>query len=166
MSAGAIGAGVSAAGTIFGMIKQGQAQKRLNRMIQRQAEDNKQMFNSDYYKDFFDSEQARSVIKTLNDRLDKDNKKADNTAVVTGSTPEATIAVKEKNQNVFSDSVNKLGGYATQYKQNIKNGYMNRKMGYDTQINNMQSQVANSWGNFASNAMKGVSSSLNMLGGA
>ncbi len=153
-------AAISAGSSIAGMLGAGAARRKQRRMIERQAQENRNLFEQDYYKDFFDTEQARSTMKTLSDNLKKQGKRAENIGVVTGATPEATLARKEQAQNIYADAINRLGGYATQYKDRAKGRYLNQKANIDNQLVNMQAQTAQSWQNLAQNGMNGVSTAM------
>jgi len=109
------------------------------------------LFNEQSSQDFLDTDVARSTISELNSQMKQAASASENTAAATGQTAESEIATKGKLQEKFSDALNKLAGYGTQYKDSQLNRYQNQL----TDLFGGQVGLANSriddWRNFASN---------------
>lgn len=155
--------GVSA----FGMAKASQMakknQKILNNQMGRiddQMDDNERWFESIYYKPWMQSEQAQSTMRSLKDYMKTSGDKIDNASEITGASAESKVAAKDAGQRTYADTVNKLAGYGTQYKDRIRGQYQGQKNYLNSKKDHVdamkmgvnQSQ-AQSFNNLSSNAM-------------
>lgn len=108
--------GSSLAGNIYGEIKSAQQNKEVDELLAGRMNDLQSRFDKDYNTQYFDTEQGKSVIKTLSDQHDKSLKKIDSASAITGASAEAKTAARESSQGKFDESLTRLAGHGTLYK--------------------------------------------------
>jgi hypothetical protein len=161
----AIGLGSS----IFGAIKANQEQKKISAAINQQKSDNQAWYNANALGDYTQRADAQMLLRNLRENLERQNKAATNTAVITGATPEQQAVQKEQSGKVIADTYANLGAMGQQYKDRITDRYLNRKNSidnlqlgrmndnlnnYSTLFNNSISQIGNSISMFNTNGIK------------
>lgn len=151
-----IGIAASLAQTGYGIYKEGQERKAMATERKKWNADNEALFNKDYYSDYTQRADSQHLIKSMRDEMKKQTAIDQNTAVVTGATPEAVNAGKEQRNQAMSKLYGGLAAQGQLYKDNAQNRYVARKqalqgMEYDTMNQNAQS--AN---NMIYNGIKGV----------
>ncbi len=152
MSLGLALGGVSLAGNIFGNIMSARQNKEIDEILSGRMNDLQSRFDQDYNTSYFDTDQAKSVIKTLSDQHTRTNERIENAGAITGASAEAKTAQRAKSQEGFGDSLTKLAGYGTQYKD-MKEREFNRRS--DTLQNfYLQHEMGkgDNWANFMGNA--------------
>jgi len=152
-------AGVGALGSIFGGNKAAKQRRKMNRYLNQQDAENTAFYNTNVLSDATQRSDAQNLLKQLRDNLTKTNKRAANTAVVTGATPEQQAAVKEQSNKVISDTYANLGAMGQQWKDQVTNRYLDRKQNIANQRMGMMEGQAQSYENL-------MNSGLNMLGGS
>lgn len=156
---GAIGLGAS----IFGGNKAGKQRRKMNRYLDKQDRENKAQYNSDYYSDYTQRSDVQSLMSQLSNNLKKYNKRAENTAVVTGATPEQLGASKEQANKVISDTYSNLGAMGQQWKDRVSNRYLERKNNIAQQRMGLMSQNAQSSENLMNTGLSLFQSSFPKL---
>jgi len=91
--------------------------------LQGRQDDLNNWYNANYNQDYLQTPESKSALKTLSDRIYKNNKIADNKAAVTGQTDESRLAARNNNEQVYSGFVNKLAGNADRYKRYVQSRY-------------------------------------------
>ena len=117
----------SLAGAGYGAIKEGQQRKAMQRTMNQWNADNESLFNKDYYGDYTKRADVQSVIKNMRDEMKKQNTVAQNTAAVTGASPEAVNAQKERSNTAMSKLYSGLAAQGQQFKDRAQNRYEARK---------------------------------------
>ncbi len=152
MSVGLALSAASLAGNIFGNIMSAKQNREIDDILAGRMNDLQARFDKDYNTQFFDTDQAKSVIQTLSNQHERSNKRIENAGAISGASAEAKVAQRAKSQEVFGDSLTKLAGYGTQYKD-MKERQFNRR---DDTLQNFYLQhemrKADNWSNFMNNA--------------
>ena len=91
---GLIGAGLGAAGAIFGGIKASQAMRQVAQTIDKQQRENQDWYNRRYNEDATQRADAQRVLSLTEERLKQRNKAAAGRAAVMGTTDEGVAAEK------------------------------------------------------------------------
>lgn len=159
MIGAAISGGLGLAGSIFGGIKASRQRKKMNRYLNEQDAENTAQYNRDYYSDYTQRADTQNLMKQLRDNLSKNNKRAENMAVVTGATPEQQAVAKEQSNKVISDTYSNIGAMGQQWKDQVSNRYLSRRQNIANQRMGMMGQKAQSYENL-------MNTGLNMLGGS
>lgn len=157
-NAGPIGSGISLATGLVGLLSGGAANRRTKRLINEQQNFLDKEYLPDMNKRYLDTEEAQSFVSTLNDRLKEQNRQAEQVGAVTGGTDEAVLAAKESNSRAYADSLNKLAGMGTQYKQGLRDRYMQGKNQIFAARTGMNQQASQSGSNVFSNSMSTLGS--------
>jgi|ERR1035437_414837 hypothetical protein len=149
---------VSLASTAFGMNAEANARQQQQQQQQQWNSENETLYNKDYYSDYTKRADAANVIKQMRDEMKKQTSVDNQTAVVTGETPEAQIAKKDSRNKSMSNLFGNLAAQGQQYKDRAENRYLARKsqlegMAYDT-----TAQQAESGNNLLYNGIKGMGS--------
>jgi len=103
--------------------KAGEQRDEAAGIAQGQLSDLNAFYNSEYYKDYLDTAEARSAQSQLQSQLREMLKAYENNAVSTGATPEARIATKTQGQQRYSEGLNQILGLATQNKAGVRRDY-------------------------------------------
>lgn len=142
--------------TGYGAIQEGQQRKLMAGERKKWGAENEALFNEDYYSDYTQRAEAQNVIRQMRNQQKKADKVDQNVAAVTGATPEAINAGKERRNKAMTDVYANIAANAMQYKDRAKGRYLSRKaqlqgMEYDT-----MNQTAISANNVMSNGLKGL----------
>jgi len=143
----------SLVGSAFGTGQSALANRRIDRRIGEQEKELQYWFDKEYNRNFFDTDQAKSVISTLRNQHKDTLRSVAGDSAVTGASNEAKIAATEKTQKGYSDALTKLAGYGTNLRDSLRREYITRKSGLENlQLANLQNKSQN-WANFMNNAM-------------
>jgi len=154
----AIGQGVSGiAQSIYGMVNAGKKRKQMERYLNQQDTENKAWYNENAYSDYTQRADTQNLISNLRQQLDRRSQIENNTAVVTGATPEQVAAQKERSNQVISDVYSNIGAQGQQYKDLITNRYLAMR-------NNIAGQRMGMWDEQAQNYERIMANGANTLG--
>ncbi|MDE5944561.1 MAG: hypothetical protein K2G93_03125 [Rikenella sp.] len=138
MIGAAIGAGVSALGTLFsGLSARKQAQKAEKQLLQRKDALNKE-YAHDKNTNYLDTESARSTLALLRRQNQRQQEALNNNAVKSGASDEAKVAAAGRLNDSYADAVSQIAGMGTEYKQRLKENYQNRADSLDDALLNVQ----------------------------
>lgn len=152
-----IQAGVGLGQSIYSGIKAGEDWKKADALQQKQMADNEAWYNNEYYTDYTKRADSQNLLKRLKETTDRNNKRAEMTAAITGATPESVQAEKNANNKIVTDTYGNLAAMGAQHKDNVQQQYLSRKDGYNR---NMYNTLI---GNAASNE-QGMYNGLNQIG--
>ena len=139
----------------------------MNRYLNEQDAENTALYNKDYYSDYTQRSDTQKLMKQLRDNLGKNNKRAENMAVVTGATPEQQAVTKEQSNKVISDTFSNIGAMGQQWKDQVSNRYLSRRQNIADQRMGMMNQKAQSYENLMNTGLNMMGGSLGgMMGGA
>lgn len=158
-----IGAGTQLIGTIAGLWGSARANKKydkeLDGMIGKRERDLATTFNNDYSRDFFDTDVAKSSLRTMTDNYNKQLKTTESQMAGAGATEEAKIAGRTSANETYNQGLNKLTGYGTQYRDNLKRDYETQLRDlFGTKVNALTDQNNRKQASFS--ALMGNSSDL------
>lgn len=121
---------------IFGGIKSAKAAREQQRLINEQESKNNAWYNRNYYKNYMESAEAQAAMKRVENTLKKQNQEARATAAVMGSTPEASVAQQQANNEILDNTATGLAAHATQRKMQVdaanqqnQNAILNARLG-------------------------------------
>jgi len=141
----AIGEGaVGTVESIYGLVNAGKKRKQMENYLNQQDTENKAWYNENAFSDYTQRADTQNLIRQLRNTLDRQNQISSNTAVVTGTTPEAQAVQKEQSNKVISDTYSNIGSMGQQYKDLITNRYLAMR-------NNIANQRMGMWGQQAQN---------------
>ena len=149
---GEVLAGLSALSSLFGSLKSAQSNKSIDRQLARRQSELDTWYNKEYNINYLDTEEARSIVQLLNRQREEGMKKVNQGNVIRGASDERRVATAEELNENIADSLTRLAGYGTRYKQGIRREYQQRKAGLeDLEYRNLQNK-SEQWSNFMNNA--------------
>lgn len=146
-----IGAGISIASSIAGGIKARKEKKKQKRMLKAQMQENDNWYNSEYYKDVLDNPESRAYLKTISDKVYKQDQAAENRSVMMGATHENALAAKQAANEVMSGAVNDVVARQAAQKSEVRRQYLSNKRNLQNGQMDVSQQTAKNWMDSAGN---------------
>ena len=148
MLLGAIGAGLGIAGSvgsaIFGGSKAAKAANKANRLIERQKEDNQAWFDRRYHEDYSQTAEAQNLMNYAREQAEKQFRRAEGTAAVTGATDESIARAKQSANDMLSQTASNIAAQGTARKDSIEQQFLNTKNALtEQQVSNLQQKAQN-----------------------
>jgi hypothetical protein len=137
-----VGAGLQAAGSIYGGIQAAKANRKLRANIRQQMDENQDWYDRNYNEDFTQRADAQRILSMTEDSIRKRNRAAAGAQAVMGGTEESVAAAKAANNAALADTASRIAAAGEQRKQQVEGQYMNRKEALQGQLNQMQAQKA------------------------
>lgn len=123
----------------------------------------------DMYKNYLDSDMARSTLKTVQDQLRENAQRIQGGVATTGGTPEAAIGAQTAGANQYADIINRLYAHGTNYQTDARNRYMQglqglygAKRGFEKDRYSIGMGISQGWMNQGQNFQEG----MNQIGDA
>lgn len=120
---GLLGGALSLAGGIAGGIKARKARREQERLISQRQQRNLDLYNRDYYQDYMNRSDAQAVMKRVTDTMRRRNNNINQTAAISGATPEAVAAQKAANNQIVTGTASALQSNADAYKARVQANY-------------------------------------------
>lgn len=157
-----IGAGMQAAGAIFGGIQASKSAKKVKQSIERQKQENQDWYDRRYNEDATQRADAQRLLTMTEESIKKRNKAAAGTAAVMGGTGEAVAAERAANNEALAEATSQIAASADARKDAIEAAYQERGANLENQLNQteMQKQQA------ISQAVQGVTGAASGIAGA
>lgn len=157
-----IGAGMQAAGAIFGGIQASKSAKKVKQSIERQKQENQDWYDRRYNEDATQRADAQRLLTMTEESIKKRNKAAAGTAAVMGGTGEAVAAERAVNNEALAEATSQIAASADARKDAIEAAYQERGANLENQLNQteMQKQQA------ISQAVQGVTGAASGIAGA
>ena len=152
----------SAVSSGIGAIKSSQANKRNARQLRAMEAENEAEYLREYYRGALDNEGSKAYLKKLDERMKRSDAAAENALTAQGATHENALAVKQANNEVYSDAVSLLVENEQARKDQVRSDY---KAGKRAIVEGQMQQNSNEAAT-ASQLASGVSSAFNALGSA
>ena len=143
MIASLIGAGLSAAGSIFGGLKASQAMKKVKDSINEQKQRNENWFNQRYNEDATQRADAQAIITKTEEAIKARNRSAAGAQAVMGGTEESVAATKAANSQAMADATAQIAVAGDRRKDAIESQYQQRDAQLVDSENNMEINRAN-----------------------
>lgn len=158
----AVGTGaVGLAGSVFGAIKSGQAQKANQKILNGQLAEAR----TDANKSFLDTATAKDAVRQSNEALVDARKNVAGRAAITGASDESEVASNTAVSKTYNDAISHLAGAGTQYQQRAKDR-TNSLLGVQMGINSQKGESAANVGANASNMAGTIAMTAGMSGGS
>lgn len=123
-------AGAGLAQSLYGGWKAGQERKKMDRKIGQLETENQAYYNANALGDYTQRSDAQNALGQMRNQLDRQTKRATNTAVITGATPEATALAKQGANEALAGATSNIAAVGQQFKDRVTDRYMNRKDRY------------------------------------
>lgn len=141
-----IGSGAAAVGSIG-------ANKRYDQYLEGRMSSLDKWYNTEYNTPYLDTTSGKAAIGSLRTYYGDAMKKVGQNSAITGASDEAKVATGDKVQKGLADSVMRLAGYGTQYRDSIRREYQGQKMGLENMQQDNLARKSQNWNNLMNNAM-------------
>ncbi len=152
----------SAVASGVGAINSSKANKRNARQLRAMEAENEAEYLREYYRGALDNEGSKAYLKKLDERMKRSDAAAENALTAQGATHENALAVKQANNEVYSDAVSSLVENEQARQDQVRADY---KAGKRAIVEGQMQQNSNEAAT-ASQLASGVSSAFNTLGSA
>lgn len=161
MIASLVGAGLSAAGSIFGGIKASEAMKKVQSNLKEQKQRNEDWYNQRSNEDATQRADAQAIITKTEEAINARNKSAAGAQAVMGGTEESVAAAKAANAQALADATSQIAAAGDRRKDAIEQQYQQRDAQLEDSLNNMEVNKAQA----ISQAVQGVTSTAGKIAG-
>ncbi len=148
-----IGAGISAAGSIFGGIKASKAMKKVKKNLEAQKQANQDWYDRRYNEDATQRADAQRILTKTEEAIKNRNRQAAGAQAVAGGTEESVAAAKAANNQALAEATSQIAVNADARKDRIESQYQAKEAQLDDALNNMEMNKAQA----ISTAVQGVS---------
>lgn len=138
----AIGAGMKAAGSIYGGKVQKKAIGKIEDSLAEQQQQNQDLYDRRYNEDATQRADAQRLLTMTEESIKNRNKQAAGAAAVMGGTEESIAAAKATNNQALVDAVSQVNAAAVADKNAVEQRYLDTRAGLTQQQNNMTMQKA------------------------
>lgn len=161
-----IGAGLTAASSIFGGLKASKAAKKAKRETEQQRQRNQNWFDRAYNEDETQRADAQRLLEMTEENIRNRNKAAAGTQAVMGGTDESTAATKTANNKGLADTASVINARADARKDDIERSYRQMDDGYSQDLRNIENQRAQNIANATKGAAQAAGQIATSLDGA
>lgn len=109
------------------------------------------MFNRQYYQDITKRTDVQNMLRLLQENQDKQAKRDEAVAAITGATPEAQLAAQDSRNKSYADALAEIASNTSQLKDTYLQNYQNQRLALVNPEAAMLQQQANMWGQAGSN---------------
>lgn len=162
MIGAAVGAGLSAVGSIFGGISASKAMKKVKRNLQAQKQANQDWYDRRYNEDATQRADAQAILTRTEESIRNRNKQAAGAQAVMGGTEESVAAAKAANNEALAQATTNIAVNAEARKDQIEQQYQQKDAQIQDALNNLEQQKAQAIGQ----AVQGVAQAAGGIGGA
>lgn len=139
---GAIGAGLSAVGSIFGGISASKAMKKVKNNLNEQRKRNQDWYDRRYHEDATQHADAQAIITRTEEAVRRRNKQAAGTQAVMGGTEESVAATKAANNQALADATATIAVNAEARKDAIESQFQAKDEAIQQQFNDLEQKKA------------------------
>lgn len=147
--------------SIYGAIASSKLNKKAQKLIQQQRDDNRAWYNARMSEDYTQRSDAQAVINKQRELLNEQYRNASATNVVSGGTDEALALQKAAANDAMAQTMSDIASEASEYKNNVEKQYRAQ----DAALNQQQAQIAADQAKASAQAAsQTVNAGLNLMG--
>lgn len=154
-----IGAGLAAAGSIYGGIQSSKAAKKARRETEAQRRRNQNWYERRYNEDATQRADAVHLLELTADNIRNRNRAAAGSQAVMGGTDESLAATKSANNQALSQTAASINAQSDARKDAIEEQYRQADEGYSQELRGIENQRAQG----IAQAVQGVGSAAGNL---
>ena len=117
-------------------------------------------FNKQYYSDITQRTDVQNMLRIMQENQDKQAKRDDAVAAVTGATQESQLAAQDSRNKSYANALAEIASNASTLKDTYLQNYLAQKMGMTNPEYGIRSNLATQWGSAATNLFKSGASML------
>lgn len=157
-----IGAGLSAAGSIFGGISASKAMKKVKQNLEDQQAKNQAWYEQRYNEDATQRADAQRILTLTEESIKNRNRQAAGAQAVMGGTEESVAAAKAANNQALAEATSQIALNGDRRKDQIEAQYQAKDAQLQDALNNMEINKAGA----ISSAVQGVAQAGAGIAGA
>lgn len=157
-----IGAGLSAAGSIYGGIQASKAAEASQKELEKQRQKNQEWYNRRYNEDATQRGDAQRMLTHTEEMIRQRNQAASGAQAVMGGTSESVAAAKDANNKAISDTASNITASADARKDAIEATYMQNEANFSQQ----QQQIHNNRSQAIAGAVQGLANTGAAIAGS
>lgn len=157
-----VGAGLSAAGSIFGGISASKAMKKYKSQVEQSKKENADWYNRRYNEDATQRADAQRILTKTEEAIRNRNQQAAGAQAVMGGTDESVAAAKAANNQALADATSQIAASAEARKDQIEQTYQQRDAQINDALNNLELKKSEA----ISSAVQGVAQAGAGIAGA
>lgn len=142
------------AGAIKGAKREREARKQQAALRAEMEGRNNSAYMADYYGDYLKRADAQNTLRQARTMMQEQAKRDQNSAVITGATPEASAAQAYNRNRVLAGMIGNLGAMGAQIKDRARNRYLAGAAQTDAMANQEYARQAASGNNLMYNGIK------------
>ena len=105
--------------TVKGMVDSSNAKKQQSNLRKAMQNEENSWYRRNYYGDFMDDKASKAAIKRVENTLRRNNEQERARSVITGSTPEMSVARNEQGLRTMENVINNLAAADSNRKHNL-----------------------------------------------
>lgn len=144
----------SVAGTVGSLAGSAKLNKQRQSNLTTQENKARDWYNKEYYQDEVDRSENQSALRLLTDKLKESNKIDQSTAAITGATPEAQLAAKEKSNKAYADTVTRIAGNASNRRTSLNHIRRADDRSFYLMQDQLDASKGQTWANLGANAVQ------------
>lgn len=137
-----IGAGLAAAGSIYGGIQASKAAKKAKAETEAQRRRNQNWYEQRYNEDGTQRADAQRLLTMTAENIRNRNRSAAGTQAVMGGTDESLASTKSTNNQALSQAASAINAQSDARKDNIEQSYRSADEAYSQNLRNIETQRA------------------------
>ena len=138
----AIGAGLSAIGSIFGGSAASKAMRNVKKNLNERIDSNRNWFDRRYNEDATQRADAQRILAKTEEMIKNRNRAAAGAAAVNGGTSEAVVAQMAMNNEAFADTASRISAEGDRRKDTIESQYLGREDALQSELRDLERQKA------------------------
>lgn len=159
-----IGAGLKAAGSIYGGIQASRAAKKAKGIVEQQKEENQAWYDRRYNEDATQRADAQAVLTSIEESIKNRNRQAAGAAAVAGASQEAVAAQKAAGNDALAKATAGIVANGEAQKAAVENRYLGTQNALNGELANIEQQRAQQI-TAATEQAGAVGDNIAMLGG-
>ena len=162
-----LGAAAQIGSSIYGAIKSSQANKKAEKLLQNQRDENQKWYTQKMNEDYLQRSDVQNVLRKQRELLDEQYKRARATNIVAGGTDESLALQQQAANEALGDTMADIAANASSYKEGIENQYRAQDAALNQQQIGIEQAKANSIAQAAGqvgSAVSGLMTGVNMDG--
>ena len=138
----AIGAGLSAIGSIFGGSAASKAMRNVKKNLNERIDSNRNWYDRRYNEDATQRADAQRILAKTEEMIKNRNRAAAGAAAVNGGTSEAAVAQMAMNNEAFADTASRISAEGDRRKDTIESQYLGREDALQSELRDLERQKA------------------------
>ena len=138
----AIGAVLSAIGSIFGGSAASKAMRNVKKNLNERIDSNRNWYDRRYNEDATQRADAQRILAKTEEIIKNRNRAAAGAAAVNGGTPEAAVAQMAMNNEALADTTSRIAAEGDRRKDTIESQYLGREDALQSELRDAERQKA------------------------